>query len=551
MPNQNMNQSGLSLDLSTVARHPCDPLGVEYTHKTTGESQPASEQVAEANTRERLPEYKEINRENIAIYACLQASINGPSSRFYSLLSFIRRTACQLGLIEKEDQQTDMVVDIAKRAITCLLLESFVYPSREIYIVHAYLRWICWRLLLIKAKIPGKSGASYSSLEEELKKSDEISPVIWRIFNAIGYLQSHSLYYEIFWMRMAERLSWPQISRLLRLRGVKVEDNGEERDIDADSSRLYNQQAFKILRQYWHHPDTPNEKLDSKGADELEIALKDTLPQAQAYLDLASPKRLDDVSGNFVNYNRRQDIEQFLITAMYSPKINVFIDEVDHSLGHTFFGCGQSYLDWQTQTANALLEENRLLLYANLKLQQLQRRLKLSSLTRDGINDVLMNCVANEAEGIELPRSYFLDRENTVDVAVALKDIPTGGSSHFPMPDWATDVPSLLEHKVANKSLMRAKKIGDQLRRAKATIGHGGWSQWLADTYQSEKMSVRTAREYMHIAKNWDVVELEVKRNPNLNYKEALAAITDWKSDQGKKTQQFSCSLPVSKNENR
>src|SRR4051794_30085051 len=60
----------------------------------------------------------------------------------------------------------------------------------------------------------------------------------------------------------------------------------------------------------------------------------------------------------------------------------------------------------------------------------------------------------------------------------------------------------------ASNALDHAIRCGELLLEAKATVGHGGWNQWLADRFVG---SARTARAYMQLARRRG--EIESKRH--------------------------------------
>ena len=66
------------------------------------------------------------------------------------------------------------------------------------------------------------------------------------------------------------------------------------------------------------------------------------------------------------------------------------------------------------------------------------------------------------------------------------------------------------EHQLATEhahaALAHAHRAGDLLRDAKATVGHGRWSEWIGEHFDG---SERTAQRYMRLAKHWH--ELEAK----------------------------------------
>jgi hypothetical protein len=56
----------------------------------------------------------------------------------------------------------------------------------------------------------------------------------------------------------------------------------------------------------------------------------------------------------------------------------------------------------------------------------------------------------------------------------------------------------------ATSAVERARHAGELLLRAKATIGHGGWLEWLTTNCD---VGERQARRYMRVAENWDRIK--------------------------------------------
>lgn len=65
------------------------------------------------------------------------------------------------------------------------------------------------------------------------------------------------------------------------------------------------------------------------------------------------------------------------------------------------------------------------------------------------------------------------------------------------------------EHALAERhaelAIHRAKRAGDMLNTAKGKVAHGEWLPWLA--VNCPRLSERTARSYMRLAKNWEALE--------------------------------------------
>ena len=84
------------------------------------------------------------------------------------------------------------------------------------------------------------------------------------------------------------------------------------------------------------------------------------------------------------------------------------------------------------------------------------------------------------------------------------------------------------EHQAAgealNRSLHHARAAGDLLVQAKAHLGHGQWSAWLAENFRG---SARTAQGYMRLASRFDELESKAQRVADLPLREALRALAE------------------------
>jgi hypothetical protein len=78
--------------------------------------------------------------------------------------------------------------------------------------------------------------------------------------------------------------------------------------------------------------------------------------------------------------------------------------------------------------------------------------------------------------------------------------------------------------RTATKSLQRAIEAGERLNEAKALVNHGEWLPWLKEHCD---ISERTARVYMRIARNKDVVDVKNGSVADLTIRAAVAEITE------------------------
>lgn len=100
---------------------------------------------------------------------------------------------------------------------------------------------------------------------------------------------------------------------------------------------------------------------------------------------------------------------------------------------------------------------------------------------------------------------YVREIESPVDLATAIND----------------------EHRKCGEALLtaldHAMRAGDLLIKAKAEIGHGNWQAWIKENFEG---SLRSAQEYMRLAKKREEVEAEKARSSApLSIDRALRAI--------------------------
>jgi hypothetical protein len=94
----------------------------------------------------------------------------------------------------------------------------------------------------------------------------------------------------------------------------------------------------------------------------------------------------------------------------------------------------------------------------------------------------------------------------------------SAGEATSPKSRSLADIETLIkeefqEHKESmRKSLFHAKQIGDLLIEAKRHIKFGHWEEWVDQKFS---FSVRTARNYIAIAKSWECLRgcLKSRRN--------------------------------------
>jgi Protein of unknown function (DUF3102) len=85
---------------------------------------------------------------------------------------------------------------------------------------------------------------------------------------------------------------------------------------------------------------------------------------------------------------------------------------------------------------------------------------------------------------------------------------------------------------------MTHSDAGIRLTQAKAQCQHGHWSPWLAAN--CPKVAERTARAYMQLARNWNVLESKTAGTADLTLDAALKLLTAPKTAKESSTQRLS-----------
>jgi hypothetical protein len=75
----------------------------------------------------------------------------------------------------------------------------------------------------------------------------------------------------------------------------------------------------------------------------------------------------------------------------------------------------------------------------------------------------------------------------------------------------------------ARDALEYARRAGELLLEAKATIGYGNWLCWVRDNC---RFSIRTVQGYMHLAKHWRDIETKSATVAHLTLRQALAYVS-------------------------
>jgi hypothetical protein len=382
-----------------------------------------------------LPESSDINSTEIRIMPRLLATMQPPVCRFHSTLALARLLAYKFNIIETvEDyfENEKMVIEVVRKSLIILALEDYLYPNEYLMDVSSSMQWLVYKMLVAKAKIQDKSPTTKdfkeifcppdSDDEEKQRKklrNNNLNSVINQIFNAYYLLKrTHPLHYQIIYMRVAERFTFTQIYKILRLL-----DN----DITEESAILYMRKGMNAMRQNWY--ELNKEKVterytDAKGyegADRLFNSIEGLLAKAQFFYDLIDKDLFKkEGKGNVMDTDTEKEhrfqFECLLLKSMLKPDLALALGEVLHAqecqivnkLGVNFKKY-DVYQQSATEEIAATFEEN-----LRSSLNQLKSKIKMCGMTRKCFKTALMTLVSDIAE-IEIPEEYFYKKRKFLE----------------------------------------------------------------------------------------------------------------------------------------
>jgi hypothetical protein len=344
------------------------------------------------------PERSELDRLEVPAINRLLSCGEPPSSRLWSVFSFIRTISLHLGLIEHPYEDESLIESTARQAMTILCLRSFLEPDNHVSNITGYTNWISWHILQAKAGIE-EPQIEPLQLNSQLPQSDSIEPFVWQHVNAIELLRANSFGdYQIFQMAMMERLSGRQIDLILRLR---------EHDVNPVDSLNRVKNVMHALRLAWHDEASKKEtpkKIKDKWKKDAEYILK----VSQRYLELIRNKNLrnDDEA--------REELELILLSSIRVPLLDVFIREIDHAYGYRSSGDIEKYNYYQKELRHKLyFGEKELSEYFSENVAKLKKRLTFAGSTRRAIYDTFMKFIQEE-NGCLLSKEYLFNLRSYV-----------------------------------------------------------------------------------------------------------------------------------------
>jgi hypothetical protein len=344
------------------------------------------------------PERSELDRSEVPAIGRLLSCGDPPSSRLWSVFSFIRTIALHLGLINHPYENESLIEDTARRAMTVLCLRSFLEPDNHVSNITGYTNWISWHILQAKAGIE-ETQIEPLQLNSLLPQSDTIEPFIWHHVNAIELLRANSFGdYQIFQMAMMERLSGRQIDLILRLR---------EHDVNPVDSLNRVKNVMHTLRLAWHDEASKKEtpkKIKDKWKKDAEYILK----VSQRYLELIRNKNLRN------DKEAREQLELILLSSIRMPLLDVFIREIDNAYGHQLSGNLEKYNYYQEELRHKLYSVDKgLLEHFSENVLKVKKKLAFAGSTRRDIYDTFMKLIQEE-NNCRLLKEYLFDLRSYV-----------------------------------------------------------------------------------------------------------------------------------------
>ena len=319
------------------------------------------------------------------IYPRLKSFIKPPVAVFWSLLSFVRRTAKQFGLIEQLDENEDLICDVVKRAITIVFFVSYTHPDHYINNPSAFMRWLSYRILL--ARIPKQLNKEQL---EQLLSDEKIEAEIYKIHKALTMMEEARLpFYPALRMKILDGLTLSQIKRLLIIQE-------KEEEITEEKVRNMVKMGLAQLRQTLDIAEP--EKLQ-----DIETQIG-SLAQVKEYFKLASLSYLS--KGEF-----REKMENFLLNAESNNQLDFWIDEINFYLGYELFNSRDKYNQQQEKVRQRIDDE--IDDYIQEKVELFKRKLAFC-VTKEKINRFLEKIASLEA-GCQLDFNQLISNRHYSD----------------------------------------------------------------------------------------------------------------------------------------
>jgi hypothetical protein len=374
-----------------------DP-GWEGLHKTLENNNLASrsellEQIGRENLKvlSKQQFFSLITAEEIPVLSRLVSLIE-KTAYMRSIITFARLVILKTGNSKENDDK--LIEDVILEAITCIALRDYVYPDNQVISALADTTWLVFRLILLKLNDKLHLATKKDICISIVNKNTSLNPELEKIFDSIYYFSiSFPSDYQIYEMRMMESLTWPQIHRLLKIRGS---------DITEDEIRDKNHKAVEKIREVWHDSIVSSKHRKDPDKIKLKKEMEKSLLLAQKYYDLINNQ-------DIFSSSEFEEWEQFLLESMKQSRLDLLLPEIHHSWVHENIENDKSRELYKKKSSD-IMDHVIKRFEGNLseKLGQLKQKLKFCGNKRRDIQDILMEEIFSGISEQTIPINYFL-----------------------------------------------------------------------------------------------------------------------------------------------
>lgn len=377
-------------------------------------------QLAEAIGRKEvivsLPDTPEALTREIPNYPRLRSVLNAPVSRFRSTLSMARILAYQLGITDSEEnfyQSEEVVIEAVRIAFIIMALEEFLHPEQYLLDVSSAMQWLVFRIMIAKADLEAQTPSPKFDEFEKFYKQEKfpngsIEIPLKQIYNAFYQLkQNFALHYQVVYMRMMQRLSFPKVCAILRIRGI---------DLAEKQGFLYIREGVEALRRAWHSMRDANitELIIDSDDPAFSSMMQPLMEQAQCFYTVTKQKKIngDDASSK----NQRKTWELFLLKAMMTPGLSLWLGEVLHARGHEFDDLSKTNVKQYNHHQQKPMDEIAESLDDDVRnyLDDFKSRLRFGGVKREELNRTLHKMIKDVWQ-IDLPEVYFSEKRKHLE----------------------------------------------------------------------------------------------------------------------------------------
>lgn len=328
---------------------------------------------------------------DIPLYPRLKSFIQPPLAVFWSLSSFVRRTAQQLGLIEQLDDNEYLICDVLKRAITIVFFVGYTHPDYYINNPSAFMRWLSYRILLART-----SSEFRGEQPKQLLNDEKIDTIICTIYQALIMMDdAQYVNYPALRMKILDGLTLSQIQKVLT-----IQRNQEE--ISEEKIRNMIKMGLAQLRK----------TLEIAHPEKIEIVQKKLgfYKQVKDYFKLASLSSLSQKED-------RKNLESFLLITESNNELDFWIDEINFYLGYELSNSDNNYSEKQEKLRQRINDE--IDGYIKEKIERINRELAFC-VTKDKINKLLEKN-AREEGGCEFNFNDLINNRHYLDSGRGIK----------------------------------------------------------------------------------------------------------------------------------